>query len=385
VVTALTVIAALSLAAWLYLLFAHHGFWCASEKLPPVAATPDLAAWPSVAVIIPARDEAETIAQTLESLIAQDYAGTLSIVVVDDNSEDGTGALARETAQRQGAHDRITVVSGTALPAGWSGKLWAIEQGVRVAGAPDFMLLTDADTVHAPETLRRLIAKAEGERRDLVSLMVQLASVTFWERLLVPAFIFFFQMLYPFPAVNSQRSAIAGAAGACILVRRTALERIGGVAAIRSALIDDCALAGAVKRSGGAIWLGLADRSFSLRRYRSLREFWRMVARTAFTQLRYSSLLLLLTVLGLTLVYLAPPLTLLVGAFAGDWSAALLGAAAWTLMCIAFIPTLALYRLPAELAFALPLIAALYLLMTLDSALQHFLGKGGRWKGRVYP
>lgn len=351
--------------------------------LPPVDATPTLATWPAVAAIVPARNEAATIAQVIEALARQDYPGPLSIVVVDDNSEDGTGAIATQAVSLPGAARPVSIVTGAALPTGWSGKLWAVEQGVLASGESEFLFLTDADTVHAPETVRRLVAQAESARHDLVSLMVRLACNSFWERMLVPAFIFFFQMLYPFPAVNDPRSKFAGAAGACVLVRRAALQRIGGISAIRAALIDDCALAGAVKR-GGTIFLGLADRSFSLRRYTSLGEFWRMVARSAFTQLRYSPALLLGAVLGMALVYLAPPLVFLSGALTGAWTAAMLSAAAWTLMCVAYVPTLTYHRLPAELAFALPAVAALYVLMTIDSARRHFAGTGGSWKGRTY-
>jgi hopene-associated glycosyltransferase HpnB len=383
-ILALTALAALGLAAWLYLVFLRHGFWRAAERLPQAPAPQ---AWPAVAVVVPARDEAQTIAATIAALLAQDYPGPLTITLVDDGSSDGTGDIARGLAARD---SRLRVVQGTALPAGWSGKLWALETGVRAASAdagtkgPDFIFLTDADTVHAPATLRRLVAHAEADRRDMVSLMVRLACESAWERLLTPAFVFFFQMLYPFAAVNDDRDPAAGAAGACVLVRRAALARAGGIAAIRAALIDDCALAAVVKRTGGRLWLGLAEDSASLRRYTRLAEFWDMVARTAYTQLRYSPVLLAGTVLAMVVIYLAPPVLLAGALAAGAWLTAALAGAALALMLASFRPILRYYRLPAWRAATLPAVAALYVAMTVDSALRHFRGRGGGWKGRHY-
>ncbi len=377
---ALTALAALGLAAWLYLVLLRHGFWRAAERLPQAPAPQ---AWPTVAVVVPARDEAETIAATLEALLAQDYPGTLTVTLVDDGSSDSTGDIARRLAAQNA---RLRVVQGAPLPAGWSGKLWAVETGVRAASAdaPGFIFLTDADTVHGPATLRRLVAHAEASRRDMVSLMVRLACASPWERLLTPAFVFFFQMLYPFAAVNDDRNRTAGAAGACVLVRRDALARAGGIAAIRAALIDDCALAAAVKRTGGRLWLGLADDSVSLRRYPVLAEFWDMVARTAYTQLRYSPALLVATVVAMAAIYLAPPL-LLAGALATRaWLEAALAGAATALMLASFRPILRYYRLPAWRVVTLPAVAALYVAMTVDSALRHWRGRGGGWKGRHY-
>jgi len=377
---ALTLLAACGLAAWIYLVFFRHGFWRTAERLP---LAPAPRAWPAVAVVVPARDEAPTIAATLQALLAQDYRGPLAVILVDDGSSDGTGDIARQIAAQD---SRLQVIAGTALPAGWSGKLWAVETGVQAASAaaPAYIFLTDADTLHGPATLRRLVAHAEAAQRDLVSLMVRLACEGPWERLLTPAFVFFFQMLYPFAAVNDDRDGTAGAAGACVLVRREALERAGGIAAIRGALIDDCALAAAVKRQGGHLWLGLADDSVSVRRYPVLAEFWDMVARTAFTQLRYSPLLLVATVIAMAAIYLAPPLLLLAALASGAWLDAALAGAAVALMLASFRPVLYYYRLPAWRVVTLPAVAALYVAMTVDSALRHWRGRGGGWKGRHY-
>ena len=380
----LALIAGLSATAWLYLLLGHGRFWLCSERLPavPVTGPED---WPAVAAVVPARDEEETIAAVIESLLAQDYPGRLSVTLVDDRSTDATRARAEAAARGAAA---LTVMTGEPLPAGWSGKLWALHQGIARAtrDQPEigYVFLSDADIAHAPDTLRRLIAKAEGEGRDLVSLMARLNCETVWERLLIPAFVFFFQKLYPFPRANSARSTVAAAAGGCVLIRRSALERIGGIAAIRGALIDDCTLARAVKRGGGRLWLGLADGTRSLRVYRDLEPIWMMVARSAFTQLRYSALLLLGTVLGMTLLYLVPPLALLTAALHGDGPAALLAAGAWLVMTICYLPTVLYYRQRTAAALTLPLAALLYLGMTLDSARRHWWGRGSRWKGRDY-
>lgn len=380
----LALVAGLSALAWLYLLLGHGRFWLCSERLPagPIA---EPEAWPAVAAVVPARNEEETVAAVIGSLLAQNYPGPLSVTLVDDRSTDATRARAEAAAA---GRTGLTILGGEPLPAGWSGKLWAVHQGIAQAlrDRPDvgFIFLSDADIAHAPDTLRRLVAKAEGGRRDLVSLMARLNCETLWERLLIPAFVFFFQKLYPFPRANSVRSGVAAAAGGCVLIRRSALERIGGIAAIRGALIDDCTLARAVKRSGGRLWLGLADGTRSLRVYRDLEPIWMMVARSAFTQLRYSALLLIGTTLGMALLYLVPPLALLTAALRGDGLAALLAAGAWLLMTAAYLPTMLYYRQPAAASLTLPLAALLYLGMTLDSARRHWWGSGSRWKGRDY-
>jgi hopene-associated glycosyltransferase HpnB len=379
--TWLSVAAALSLLAWLYLLLLHGRFWMCSERLPVEITS--LERWPTVSAVVPARNEEDTIAAVLGSLAAQDYPGDLSITLVDDRSSDATAARAETVGS-----SRLTVLAGEALPKGWSGKLWAVDQGIRHAvrtnDGVEFIFLSDADIVHAPDTLRRLIAKATADRRDMVSLMAKLNCETAWERLLIPAFVFFFQKLYPFPRANDERARTAAAAGGCVLIRRDALERIGGIAAIRGALIDDCSLARAVKRAGGRLWLGLAEGTRSLRVYRGLAPIWMMVARSAFTQLRYSALLLAGTALGMILLYLAPPLLLLTSPFHNDGIAVGLAALAWLLMAAAYLPTARYYRQPLALALTLPAAALLYLGMTLDSARRHWWGRGSRWKGRDY-
>jgi len=380
----LALIAGLSAAAWLYLLLGHGRFWLCSERLPagPLA---EPAQWPAVAAVVPARNEEDTIAAVLGSLLAQDYPGPLSVTLVDDRSTDATRSRAEAIPPGRTA---LTILEAEPLPAGWSGKLWALHQGIARAAREqadiEYIFLSDADIAHEPGKLRKLVSKAEGERCDLVSLMARLNCETLWERLLIPAFVFFFQKLYPFPLANSDRSGVAAAAGGCALIRRSALERIGGIAAIRGALIDDCSLARAVKRSGGRLWLGLADSTRSLRMYRDLEPIWMMVARSAFTQLRYSTLLLIGTVLGMALVYLLPPLALLMAALHGDAPAALLAGGAWLLMTAAYLPTVRYYRRPPVVALTLPLAALLYLGMTLDSARRHWWGSGSRWKGRDY-
>jgi hopene-associated glycosyltransferase HpnB len=379
--TWISVAAALSLLAWLYLLLLHGRFWLCSERLP--ADIVSLDRWPAVAAVVPARNEENTIAAALASLVGQDYPGDLFVTLVDDRSSDATRARAEAVGSR-----RLTILAGEPLPKGWSGKLWAVDQGVRHAlrrnEGVEFIFLSDADIVHAPDTLRRLIAKAAADRRDMVSLMARLNCETLWERLLIPAFVFFFQKLYPFPRANDERSRTAAAAGGCVLVRRAALERIGGIAAIRGALIDDCSLAKAVKRSGGRLWLGLAEGTRSLRVYRDLAPIWMMVARSAFTQLRYSALLLMGTAFGMILLYLVPPALVLAAPLHGDAVAASLAALAWLLMAIAYLPTVRYYRQPLASALTLPAAGLLYLGMTLDSARRHWWGHGSRWKGRDY-
>jgi hopene-associated glycosyltransferase HpnB len=338
--TWLSIAAVLSLSAWLYLLLLHGRFWLCSERL--AYDTPALDRWPAVAAVVPARNEEDTIAAVLASLASQDYPGRLSVTLVDDRSDDATRARA-ETVVTSNPDRGLTILTGEPLPAGWSGKLWAVHQGIgeaiRARDDVEFIFLSDADIVHAPDTLRRLIGKAVAEKRDLVSLMAKLHCGTVWERLLIPAFVFFFQKLYPFPRANAERSPTAAAAGGCVLIRRDALERIGGIAAIRGALIDDCSLARAVKRSGGRLWLGLAEDTRSLRVYHDLAPIWMMVTRSAFTQLRYSTLLLAGTVLGMALTYLVPPLVVLTAPLHGDPIAAIFSAIAWALMALAYLPT----------------------------------------------
>jgi len=387
-------ITVISLAIWVGLLCWRGQFWQADQHLE-VQAT-ELELWPSVCAVIPARNEADLLPTTLRSLLLQDYPGSLSVILVEDQSTDGTASVARLVAQESNKTNVLEVLSGEPLSPGWTGKLWALEQGVRHAQKltppPDYLLLTDADIEHDGANLRQLVTKAELEDLDLVSLMVLLRCQSFWEQLLIPAFVFYFQKLYPFRWVNDPNNPTAAAAGGCILIRRQALSSIGGIQVIRQALIDDCALAQAVKSKSqsehqeitGRIWLGLSSLTRSLRPYPSLTSIWEMVARTAFTQLNYSPLLLLATMFGMTLIYLAPPVGGIFGLLTGNWPAAILGLSGSLLMAWAYLPTLRLYGCVNLLAFCLPAISLLYTLMTLDSALRHWQGRGGAWKGRVY-
>ncbi|MER5866730.1 glycosyltransferase [Kitasatospora sp. NPDC002040] len=380
--TVLLWVPVVSLLAWLWLTLAQGFFWRTDQRLP--AARP-VARWPEVVVLVPARDEAEVLPVSLPSLLAQRYPGRARVVLVDDHSTDGTGDLARRLGQAGGgAGLALTVTTPPPLPPGWTGKLWALRHGVERAGRAEYLLLTDADIAHGPDSLAALVAAAEGHRLDLVSQMARLRVETRWERLIVPAFVYFFAQLYPFRWSNRPGSRTAAAAGGCSLVRRTALERAGGIAAIRGAVIDDVNLARAVKRTGGRTWLGLAEQVGSVRPYPELGQLWRMVSRSAYAQLRHSPLLLLGTVLGLALVYLVPPVALVAGAVAGSWGAAAAGGAAWALMAGTFTPMLRYYRQPAPAALLLPFTALLYLLMTVDSAVQHWRGRGSAWKGRTY-
>ena len=381
----LTALASVALAACLVNLFLRHGFWYAAPRL--LGEGPPLDAWPAVVAVVPARNEADVIGPALASLLRQDYPGRFSVVVVDDRSEDLTAARARAAAAELALGERLELVEGTPLPAGWSGKMWAVEQGVGAAerrGQAAYLLLTDADIVHHPATLRQLVAKAGREELDLVSLMALLRAESFWERLLIPAFVFFFQMLYPFPEVNRRETRLAAAAGGCMLVRKSALARAGGIAAIRGAIIDDVALARRIKGSGGAIWLGLTEQVLSIRPYDTLVSLWRMVARSAYTQLDYSPLLLLLAVLGMAAVFLVPPVVLVLGVALGHHLAAGLALLAWLGLAVMYAPTLKLYREPRWRALLLPAAAALYMAMTVDSARRHWRGSGGAWKGRSY-
>ena len=378
-------VSALSLLVWLWLTCCHGFFWRTDVTLPERRPP---ARWPGVTIVVPARDEAGVLPVSLPSLLGQKYPGRARVILVDDHSSDGTGALAASLAGPDGLP--LTVTTPPPLPAGWTGKLWALRHGVELAtAAPDddaaeYLLLTDADIAHGPDSLAELVAAAESARLDLVSQMARLRVTTGWERLIVPAFVYFFAQLYPFRRSNRPGSRTAAAAGGCSLVRRDALERAGGVAAIRGAVIDDVSLARAVKSSGGRIWLGLATQVDSVRPYPRLAELWRMVSRSAYAQLRHSPLLLLGTVLGLALVYLVPPLATVTGLAAGQPAVALTGAAAWLLMAGTYLPMLRYYGQPAAAAPLLPFTALLYLLMTVDSAVQHWRGRGAAWKGRTY-
>ena len=330
---------------------------------------------------MPARNEAETIARCVESLSTQDYPGEFQIVVVDDHSDDGTGSLVRNAAERDVRLDRLMVVQVAELQPGWTGKLWALQRGIEasLAAEPEFFWFTDADVVHAPDTLRRLIARAESQRLDLASLMVLLQAKTVPEKLLIPAFLYFFLMLYPPNWIADRNSKTAGAAGGCIVLRKAALERIGGISAIRGEVIDDCALAREVKRSGGNIWMGLTRKSVSLRAYSNFGEIRDLIARTAFTQLGYSPVVLFGTILGMLLTYLVP----VVFSFHSDPLVWRLSLATWALMTVTYLPAVRFYGLSPLWAPLLPLVALFYSYATWLSAARYWMGRGGQWKGRA--
>ncbi len=377
-------IAVLCCGIWVYLLAARGGFWRAAPRDddgPPLAA--DDLPWPAVVAVIPARDEAAVIAATLGSLLRQDYRGKLSIIVVDDHSSDGTALVAARAAAAANGSERVTVLSAPRLPEGWGGKLWAMQQGIGYAQSrpdpPDYLLLTDADIHYAETTLTGLVRRCLRNHLVLTSLMARLRCQSLAERALIPAFIFFFQMLYPFAWVNRPERRTAAAAGGCMLVQRQALQAAGGIEAIRGELIDDCALARLLK-ARGPIWLGLSERVQSVRANASLPEIRAMVVRSAYAELRFSPWRLAGTGAGMTVTYLAPPLLALLGSGAAQW----LGALAWTLMALSFQPTLRLYARAPWWGLALPAIAATYLCFTFDSAYQHLRGRGGAWKGRVH-
>ncbi len=372
-------LAALPLLIWLYLLAARGGFWRVSRHLPPRLG--ETGPPRKVVAVIPARNEAPVIGEAVECLLRQQFRGSIHVVVVDDGSSDDTAGAATAAAARLNEAARLSVIRGTALPAGWTGKLWAMAQGVALASdwSPDYLLFTDADIHHDPDSLRGLLANAEASGRDLVSYMVRLSTATLAERCLIPAFVFFFFMLYPPAWIASSRSRTAGAAGGCMLIRPLALARIGGLRAIRSEIIDDCALAAAVKAAGGSLWLGLTRSARSIRPYGSFAEIGRVISRTAFNQLRHSYALLGATLAGLLVTYGLPPLLL----FTGKPLLVALGAASWALMSLAYWPMARFYGLSALWCPALPAIAAFYAGATIHSAIQYRRGRGGRWKDRV--
>lgn len=362
------VLAAVSLAIWLYLAMAHGRFWTTAARLP-APAEPDR--WPSVVAIVPARDEAAVLPQTLPTLAGQDYPGEFRVLVVDDDSSDDTASVA--------ASHGAEVVRATGPPPGWTGKVAALATGVENAGAAELLLFTDADIAYPPDAVAALVRASHGY--DLVSQMARLHCHSGWERLLVPAFVYFFAQLYPFRRINAA-GRTAAAAGGCMLVRRAALSAAGGMAELRDAVIDDVTLGRLLKRRG-RIWLGLSSDIVSVRPYRRLAELWQMVARSAYTQLRRSPVLLLGTVVGLLLTYLVPVLATLVGVLTAWWPLAALGGCGWLIMAATFAPMLRFYGLSAWRGLALPAIAVLYTAMTIDSARRHAAGRGAAWKGRV--
>ena len=390
----LTIIVSLSLVIWIYLLLFRGKFWLSNQRINEQLQP--LTQYPSVCAVIPARNEADVLPISLKSLLNQDYPGNLFIILVDDQSDDNTGNVAQEIANNCQKSQQLQVISGQPLAEGWSGKLWAMKQGIEQANKldnkPDYLLLTDADIEHHDSNLKELVKQAEIEKLAMTSLMVKLRCDSFWEQFLIPAFVFFFEKLYPFSWVNNPKNKMAAAAGGCILIRRQILEEIGGIEVVKQALIDDCSLAAAVKAKlqedrqniKQGIWLGLSEKTLSLRPYENLDSIWNMVARTAYTQLNYSALLLIGTLLGLTIVYLVAPIGLIMGLIIQNTVMTILGGITWLLMSISYLPTLKLYQCSLLWSLTLPLIGLLYGLMTLDSAWRHWRGKGGGWKGRVY-
>ena len=391
---ALSIACTAAAAVWAYLVVGHGRYWRTGERLPPAGHEP--AAWPDVAAVVPARNEAAMLPDTLPTLLGQDYPGALTVILVDDCSSDGTAEVAAKLGLEHARPGRtLRVVPGAPPPPGWAGKVWAMDQGLRTAGGtgagPGYVLFTDADIAWAAGTLRALVRASEADDRDLVSQMALLRTATGWERVVVPAFVYFFAQLYPFGRVNSPRSRTAAAAGGCMLVRGKALERSGGLAPIRGARIDDVALGRVIKRQRGRCWLGLSTAVVSVRPYPRLADLWQMVARSAYIQLRYSPWLLGATVAGLAFLYVLPPAGAIIGlaalaagaATAPAALAAAAGLAGWAVMSLTYLPLLRLYRLSPLRAPSLPLIAMLYAAMTVDSARRHYAGRGAEWKGRT--
>ena len=372
----LTVLAGVSVLAWVWLTLMRGMFWRTDIRLPGGA---DPSPWPSVAVVVPARDEAAVLSASLPSLVGQDYPGPVRVILVDDGSRDGTGDLVA------GRWPMVDVIRPGEPAPGWTGKVWALRAGLAEAGPVEYLLLTDADIVHRPGSLTALVRAATTNRLDLVSQMARLRVRTGWERLIVPAFVYLFALLYPFRWSNRPGTRTAAAAGGCSLIRRAALQRAGGLDAIRDAVIDDVALARALKGSGSRIFLGLADLVDSVRAYDDLGSLWRMISRSAYAQLRHSIGLLAATVVGLALVFAVPPVATVAGVAGTDGRTVLAGAAAWLLMAATFAPMLRYYGQPVAAALLLPFTAAVYLAMTVDSAIQHHRGRGAAWKGRTYP
>ncbi len=368
----------IGLAAWLYMLLAHGGFWRVRRLMPPDVNLD--AGQATVVAVVPARDEADVVGRCVASLLRQ-RGVQLRVVLVDDGSSDGTADVARKAAKAAGKSELLTVLAGKPLEPGWSGKLWAVQQGVEHAAAlhPDFYLLTDADIEHSPASVATLAGIATEGPYDMASFMVRLHCQSFAEKALIPAFVFFFFMLYPPAWIADQRRKTAGAAGGSILIRREALERAGGIAAIRAEVIDDCALARRVKQFGGSVWLGLATETASIRPYGTFAEIGKMISRSAFNQLRHSWLLLTVSVAGMALIYAGPPLLLLIHKLVP----ALLGGAAWLLMAICYWPVIRFYRISPLWALALPLVAVFYVGATVHSAVKYAMGRGGEWKGRI--
>ena len=371
------VLAVTCVAIWAYLLAGRGLFWrAATRDTSPIQPA---AQWPTVVAVIPARNEADCITPSVQSLLQQDYAGQLHIIVIDDDSSDGTADLARAAAANSGR--TVTVQASGGPPAGWTGKLWALRQGIAAAESlrPEYLLLTDADIVHAPDTVSWLVAQSATGGFVLTSLMAKLRCVSLAERIHVPAFVYFFQMLFPFSWVGRSDRKTSAAAGGCMLVKVDALAKAGGIASIRNALIDDCSLAARLK-AAGPIWLGLTDRARSIRPYAAFTDVEKMISRSAYAQLGYSPLRLAGALAGMAITFMAPPLLAI---FAAGWPR-YAGLVAWLAMAFSFVPILRFYRLSPFWGLALPIIATLYSCYTLNSAYRHYRRRGGQWKGRVH-
>jgi hopene-associated glycosyltransferase HpnB len=369
----------LSLLIWAYLVFARGGFW----RIRPAEPAPDGTPNPvRIAVIIPARNEADVVGLAIRSLLRQIGGNTLHIFLVDDASTDGTAHAARTAAIAEGHVQNLTIVQGSDLPPGWSGKLWAMQQGIEQAAktVPDFFLFTDADIAHAPDSVVTLVSIAQAGQYDMASFMVTLHCQSVAEKLLIPAFVYFFFKLYPPAWIANPRRSEAGAAGGCILIRPTALEKAGGIAAIRQEVIDDCSLAARVKGTGGHLWLGASAATRSIRPYEGFSGIGRMISRSAFSQLRHSNFLLVISMIGMAATYLLPATLVLT---AHRILPAALGGAAWLLMVLSYWPVLRLYRLNPLWALSLPVAAVFYVGATFHSAWKYWAGRGGEWKGRV--
>lgn len=375
------VFAAFGLAIWIYLVFGHGRFW-QTRRYNDLAPQPASAAWPPIVAVVPARDEADSIGACITSILQQPYPGELSVVLVDDQSTDGTAQLARTAADAIGASDRLTIIPGHDLPAGWTGKLWAVKNGLDVVESrelqPTYVLLTDADIVYSGDVIMRLVARAQERGLAMASVMAKLRCESFAERFLIPSFIFFFGMFYPFSWVNDRRRRMAAAAGGCILAQWDALKAIGGIQAIQDELIDDCAL-GAKLKTQGPVWLGFSPHVRSVRVSDDIPTIGRMISRTAFAQLQYSILIVIATILIMALAFPAP---VAIALFGHGWSRVFAGLS-WLLMALAFQPTLRYYGRSPVWGLFLPAIAMVYMVFTINSAYQHVRGRGGLWKGRV--
>jgi hopene-associated glycosyltransferase HpnB len=376
----LLIFASISVAIWIILILFRGGFWRSDQFLSPALPLPENL--PEIVAVIPARNEEMTIGRAITSLLKQKYKGKFSVIVVNDNSDDNTSSAAEVAGQGK---DNLTIIDGQELPDGWTGKMWAVAQGIEFAKSNNpnaaYLLLTDADISHHSENLNELASKALNEDLALVSLMVKLRCTSAWEHLLIPAFVFFFQKLYPFQWVNDPSNDTAGAAGGCMLVNRLALEKSGGIEAIKNEIIDDCSLAKQLKKTG-PIWLGLTRSTTSLRGYDDLTDVWHMVCRTAFVQLNHSALNLLGTIIGMLFIYAIPIASILIGFLSNNIELLLLGLAGWVMMAIAYTPTLRLYSRPIWEACLLPFAAMLYSAMTIDSARKYWVGNAPTWKGR---